>query len=395
MIKYDEFGNPLPPGYDETIDSMMAKTTSPEVAQAEEYAANPTQSPFQMNPQRFLKEAYGIGTTGPKADQFTHQAQEYQTPSTPQQFGQDQQVDPTEGPLSPQATAEVMPNSSDAMTKLIRQHMLPSLPQASRDGYQNYVTASRQNRAAEKDQLRQQGAINRADAAAKDQNAWDQTLRLNGLQGNGTNSSMGSSGPSVTTIGGYRFVSGQWRPQTPEEQAKTRLLNSQADYFNQRPEIEGGKQGAINDRLASRIAATAEENDKKLGAQAGRDATKQQSEADKQARAVRAEFDKFVNALRERDATAAEQVEANTPSKMWNYVPFSQGSKPPYREQFLDNERDPKHPGKYIPSKETYASIKDRVLTLADQLEKMHLSGVDVGQMPDDVIDMITQLRNR
>lgn len=411
MIEYDEFGNPRYPGYvppqDPYLQQVEQQTQPPPVGSAEQTPP----APYQIDPQKYLKEAYGIGTTGPKADQAAQNATDYKAnqgaqfdalgQNPPQQFETAETTDysssPDEGPLSPKATAEAMPTNKDYMTELINKHMLPSVPQSSRDGYANYVTASREKRAAEKEQLRQQGSLNRADAADKDARAMDQTYALNGLQGAGPAAGGGQSsfggGGRVQKIGGYTFVRGQWRPESSQEAAHTRLLNSQADYMGSRAGIESGKDISLDERLATRIAATAAENDKRLGAQADREGNRQQSAADKQAQAVRGEFDKFVNALRKRDEDAAKQVETNTPSKLWNYVPGSEGSKPPYREQYLDQEYNPKTK-KFDPAKETYSSMKDRALMLADQLEKLHNGGADVGTMPDDVIDYVTQLRN-
>jgi hypothetical protein len=229
MWRIDQYGNYVP-------DDMSAgDTNAPEAA-----------APISTNP---ALATAGINTTSPQADQAAQNAQGYdpslyeeqgQVRNEPQVYGQaGDAYSPDEGPISPQETAERMPSDPDAMQKLINQHMLPSVPKASNDGYQNYVTASRQARAAEKDQLRQQGALNRADAADKDRRAMEQTIGYNAIQGAGPAAGGGYGGNNgrVTNIGGYTFVKGTWRPQDTNEAAHTNYLNAQTDYMRQRPDI--------------------------------------------------------------------------------------------------------------------------------------------------------------
>ena len=184
----------------------------------------------------------GIKTYGPNAQAGAEQAQAYQAPSVkgqamPQQFGTAEPARPDEGPLTPQAAANEFAERAGAaggMDKLLKKYLLPMAPQASRDGYQNYVTASQEKRRAEKEQLRQQGALNRADAAAKDADAWDKTLALNALQGRlppswsaGVAPAASPNAGPVLKIGGYTFVGGRWRNQTPEEQANVDYKKAQ------------------------------------------------------------------------------------------------------------------------------------------------------------------------
>lgn len=364
--------------------------------------------------QKFLQEAYGINTRGPMADQAAMNAQNFQPMPQPQQFGQNLSLTEGEGPLTPQQTAEAMPATSDAMDKLIKQHMLgmPKAPQASREGIRNSRTADAEAKAARE----QQAQLNRASAREKTQDAWSKTLLLNGLQGAGPMAGGGqtsfSGGPRVERIGGYGFVGGTWRTMGADEQAKVDQTRANTDAMRQRPIIDR-EEIASRERIAvdnARARASENEADRILRGRS-LDETKRHHESvenrltaqgqdrvaaeqEKIAQETLREFHDLVAKMREREGIADEQVKSGTRSYVnpKRILPDALvGPNVPERNPFLDDSRNAK--GGFTRSSGSYETMGSRALTLAEQLEKMHLAGVNVGDMPEDIIDFINGLR--
>ncbi len=208
------------------------------------------EEPISSNP---VLAARGVRTAGPMADQAAQNAEDYRAKQSdyvsatgqmrPQQYGVSEDYK-EEGPLSPEETAAAMPQNAADMDKLIRQHSLPAMPQAKREGYENYVQSERIKRDAEKARLRDQAALNRGEMAARSAQTMQQLSDYNAVQGAGPAAGgYAGNGPTVTQIGPYHFVGGSWRPQTPEEAAKTDLTRAQAEYMRSRPMIaEGGNE---------------------------------------------------------------------------------------------------------------------------------------------------------
>lgn len=419
---FDEFGRPKYPG------SIMDDGGDP-LARLEQQTQQPPEPPQPLigsadtgmapppppkpgHPNSFLYEQSHIDTSGPNAQQAARNAQNYSPPlyeeqgqvrHMPQQYGQPGSVyDPDEGPLSPQAAADAMPTNNDAMKKLIMQHLLPMHPQLKKmspDGRQQALAAQKENEAIQREQRMQRGAANRAAAAEKDQAAWDQTLRYNQLQGAGVGDSTSfggqGGGPTVRNVGGFNFVSGRWRPQTPEEQANVNYKNAQADYYRSRPQIEAERQSSINQRQDDQQEFTAE-RDRLKGelANKGRQNTIDK-EQQKLAYKARANLDEIVRQIMEREGIADEEVTAGTRGG-WNPMrmlpDFVVGKNAPDREPFLD---DVKVKGKYERRPNSYQSLLDELQRADELIQQFHEKGYDVGEVPDNVKALISKARNR
>lgn len=193
----------------------------------------------------------------------------------PQQFGQAETKDNSdEGPLTPEETAARLPteigNRYDklaqpgTMEQLIRQHTLGfRIPRASKEGYNNYVEASRaaddQRRNAQRERARvNQGAIGQRDELTMRQLA-DYNRAITG--GGGAGESGGES-PSIGRVGGIGLLRGHWRPQTTQEAAETDLTRAQAGYYRSRPEIA---EAGIRQKADAATAALSQRADVEAG----------------------------------------------------------------------------------------------------------------------------------
>lgn len=425
MYGFDEYGRPKFP-WSQGFDDLVDRSLQPPPEQPQGF---PDVQPPAPNIQNYLSrtptpdDPYGgINTSGPSAMQAQEAAASYRTPSTPQQFGQDQSVDPNEGPLSPQATAEAMPATADAMQKLINQHMLRGPkegPKYSKDGYQNYVTASREKRAAEKDQLRQQGALNRAERAAKESDVQNQLVTQNAMQGAGPGVGGGSSyggssgGPSVRNIGGYKFVSGTWRPQTPEESAKVNNINANTDLARQKPGLDMmdmmSRMGiAKSNQQARANESEADRELRKLGLLEGNrhhKAMEDNAAADDQrktketlAKKYEEEFEDLeqtIAQLQEREFFGGDAFKAQMPNDfMKNFKKYTSDRTP-----FLDTDytqvdkTDPENPKKGVLKPGSYERGVRNAIRMFDQIEAARKSGLHTHDLRDELKKYLEDLR--
>ena len=385
MLEYDEYGRPLPPK-DPYLD-MMAKpfeTTAANPATPHVYGGNRARS---TNP---ILAENGINTEGPLAEQAAQNAQQYRAgvdqyenatgQGRPQVYGQQEPMGQDQGPLSPQETAERMPQTSGAMEELVRKHLIPmnpALKKLSKEGYQNHLTAKREAEANEKQQRMQQMAG----------------------RGDATSFMGGEGGPSVQRIGGFAFVKGRWRPQTPEEQAQTGFMQARTQNEQAKPMLEMADIASRGQIARSNQDFRAKESEANRGIQKERigetkrhntaleanasadDAAKLAAQAEKDLEAARSELDDLTAQLRERSGSA----EQRSKGYLWNSNP----------DQYLDDERSKKDPDKFIKEPGSFASRAQRAAMLLTKLEDALKAKKYTGYIPDDQYEFLDNLRKK
>ena len=416
MPEFDEFGRPKYPGYVPPEDPMLQlldQQTAPAAPEPMDVASPHIYGGARARSTNPILAENGINTEGPLADQAAQNADDYRSQQSdyvsatgqlpPQQYGVAQEYQGEEGPLSPQETAARMPQTTSGMNELIRKHMLPSVTPKQQAGYDQYVAQSRMKRDAEKARLREQGALNRADRREKDADTWNQMSALNGLQGrpmgmepNG--GSMGfSGGPSVQNIGGFNFVKGHWRPMTPEEQAKVRLINANANYANARPEIEEAKLEGRAALLNASQRFAAEQNQLKADArkkqdELANDLRKQQIDATNERTQARTDKDQqnLAYQARTRFDDLVRQVR-ETEGRAYDRFGKEGGSVQDYYDQFPNPDRKSKE--KFVKKPGAYNSSIDELLKLNETLADLWDKGYKTGDIPPDVLEMIQRLK--
>jgi len=350
----------------------------------------------------------GIKTFGPNAQKAADNAQQYQAgidqyedatgQGAPQVYGQEEPMGNAQGPLTPQETAARMPQTKDAMKKLIDQHMLRGATPKQQNHYDNYVQDSREKRAAEKAFLRSQAP----EGGGTGYRGMD-GMSMGGME----------SGPTVRKIGGYTFVSGKWRPADAAESAQLDLMRSKATNERMRPALEAMDINSRRTIAQSAMEGRARENEANRGIQKERlgetvrhntaleknasadDAARLAAQAEKELEAARSELDDLTAQLREREGIADEQVEKN--SRGWlnpkSYVPESLvGPDVPDREPYLDDRRDR---DKFVREKGSFASRAQRAAMLLTKLEDALKGGKYKGYIPDDQYDFLDNLRKK
>jgi hypothetical protein len=415
VIEYDEYGRPIP-ARDPFLDMMMKPFEQQQpVAPAPPLPPQPEAVPpipgargRSTNP---VLAASGISTEGPLADQAAQNAQNYQSgvdqyedavgQGQPQVYGQEEPMGNAQGPLTPQETANAMPQTQDAMKKLIDQHMLRGATPSQQQHYDNYVQGSREKRAAEKAFLRSQ--------------APGGGTGYRGSDGMSTGGGM-AGGPRVFREGGYTFVRGTMRPADAMENAKIANVNANTEYMRERPEIAREGYGLRRDIAGQAnetrrdIAGQNNETRREVGAannaaretvatmnnQTRRDLAKinldadLQKIADKEVKENIIEMEKSIQELRRRAGAAGEKV----PYKSGWFGGGPKRDENAYQGELdIDfSQVDPatKKPG--VKNQGSYRVIEADALRRLDALRKMAQEKRWSGDLPNELVDLIEEL---
>lgn len=373
----DPAGPPTEPNLDDYSGN------DPNVGNPNPVSAPPSQA------QKTAKEVYGIGSSGPMAEQANRNVDQYaagrdnQFAKTgqyePQQFGSIENTFLAENPLKPKDAVETFlkDNYVPGVTKVDRgpsKHVSPQQQLEKNRAYDAKVQEDRNAREAERNQLAQRGDANRARSREKDADMWAQFRSMGSLQGAAPNAqfSGGPMGPSAQNVGGAILLGpgfgaspyGRYGPRVnldPYAEDKLRLRQQQEERLREqganKTEADAARNETSKESIRQRREAAAMVNDR-FNTVNGQRVKKTFDERTKTFETLLADYDR-----RSRAFLAAKAA----------------GEDPLIARDSEADVADPKNPGKYVkgaPYPGSFRAIQRRLFALGQDIAQEDPEGV-------------------